>query len=414
MPDPHERPRPSRLLPLVDHAHEDDADPPRAARPRSQGDPSRTRLDREQMRQIARLAFGEDPTIPPSSRTASADRNVCTLRPVVPSTARWTGRAPASASSGRRGHIFHRRAIARNRGNRGRTAASSAGSTKPPWWFATIRMGPRRVEPFEAAHLDGPEPADRRQPRDQLDDAVGEGAHPVMLARSATTMPSWSRGVTNGRPMREVERAAVDRARRRAPGSRLRAAAGVIGPAVFTTAWAVSTRRQPAYSIANEHISGLAAADATDPALMTAGFVALGVSTVVFAAELDRRLGGAGRSGYGAALMAASGLAMVSAGLFRRDRVSNYPMPGRPDEPQSWVNDVHDLASVAAGALALGLARRARRTVRGGPGMARPLVAGVVGRAHQRGCSRPGSPATSRDPATGSSNEPASRSRSDS
>ncbi len=128
----------------------------------------------------------------------------------------------------------------------------------------------------------------------------------------------------------------------------------MIGPAVFTAAWAVSTRRQPVYSLANEHISGLAAADAADPALMTAGFVALGVSTVVFAGELDRRLGGAGRSGYGPALMAASGLALLGAGLFRRDRVSNYPMPGDPDEPQSWVNDVHDLSSVAAGALALG------------------------------------------------------------
>lgn len=132
------------------------------------------------------------------------------------------------------------------------------------------------------------------------------------------------------------------------------AAAGLIGPAVFTVAWALSTRRQPAYSVANEHISGLAAPGATDPALMTTGFVTLGVSTVIFAAELDRRLGGRERSGYGPALMAASGLALLGAGLFRRDRVSNFPMPGERDEPQSWVNDVHDVSSVAAGMFALG------------------------------------------------------------
>jgi hypothetical protein len=140
----------------------------------------------------------------------------------------------------------------------------------------------------------------------------------------------------------------------RARASRLRAAAGIVGPAAFTLAWAASTRGQPAYSPANEHISGLAARGAENPSVMTAGFLTLGVSTVVFASELDRRLGGGERAGYGPALMAASGLAMLAAGLFRRDRVSNYPMPGEADGPQSWVNDVHDVASVAAGTFAFG------------------------------------------------------------
>lgn len=181
-------------------------------------------------------------------------------------------------------------------------------------------------------------------------------------------------------------------------GNRLRAAAGLIGPAVFTAAWAVSTRRQPGYSVANEHISGLAAADASDPALMTAGFVALGISTVVFGAELDRRLGGADRSGYGPALLASSGLAMLGAGLFRRDRVSNYPMPGEADEPQSWMNDVHDLASVAAGTLALASLAALAERFAGDPawrGLSRraasaALTSGILSAWFARDVTRPG------------------------
>lgn len=135
----------------------------------------------------------------------------------------------------------------------------------------------------------------------------------------------------------------------------LRAACGLVGPAAFTAAWLVATRRQPSYSLANEHISGLAADDAEVPHVMTAGFVAFGTCAVVFASELERRLDAPGRGpGIGPTAMAASGVSMLAAGAFRRDRISNYPMPGAPDDPQSWRNDVHDLAAVAAGALGLG------------------------------------------------------------
>ena len=58
-----------------------------------------------------------------------------------PSTERYTGIAPASHRNGRAG-VFHRVAIARNRGNRGSVAARSAGSTNPPPWLATTSMGP--------------------------------------------------------------------------------------------------------------------------------------------------------------------------------------------------------------------------------------------------------------------------------
>ncbi|MGE5225748.1 MAG: DUF998 domain-containing protein [Planctomycetaceae bacterium] len=129
------------------------------------------------------------------------------------------------------------------------------------------------------------------------------------------------------------------------------AACGLVGPAAFTAAWLLATRRQPAYSIANEHISGLAAPDAASPQVMTAGFLALGTCTVGFAAALEERLRSGGRAaGGGPALLAASGVALLSAGLFRRDRMSNYPMPGEPPTRQSWRNDLHDLSAVAAAA----------------------------------------------------------------
>ncbi len=141
----------------------------------------------------------------------------------------------------------------------------------------------------------------------------------------------------------------------------MRALAGLVGPAAFTAAWLVAQRRQDEYAAAHEHISGLAAPDADDPHVMTAGFLALGVCTAAFASELDRRLGGSRRSGWGPALIGASGLAMVVAGSFRRDHRSNVPAAGEPPG-QSWVNDVHDAASVLGGAAgAVGLLALARR-----------------------------------------------------
>lgn len=166
-------------------------------------------------------------------------------------------------------------------------------------------------------------------------------------------------------------------------GHTWRAACGLLGPAAFTAAWLASTRRQPAYSVANEHISGLAAPDAEVPHVMTAGFVALGACTVAFAAELDDRLRGPGsaRGGPGPLLMGAGGIAMISAGLFRRDRLSNYPMPGEPDEPQSWRNDAHDLAAIgasAAGVLSLlALAKRFAGDPAWGD-LARPAVSAAL------------------------------------
>lgn len=138
---------------------------------------------------------------------------------------------------------------------------------------------------------------------------------------------------------------------------RLRAAAGLIGPAAFTAAWVAAARRQDGYRVAHEHISGLAARDARDRHLMSAGFLTLGASTIAFATELDARLGGGRRAGWGPALMGLAGAGTVVAGLFPRDRRLNAA-PG----DQSWVNDVHDTGSVLGAVAGLaGLGALARR-----------------------------------------------------
>jgi hypothetical protein len=108
----------------------------------------------------------------------------------------------------------------------------------------------------------------------------------------------------------------------------------------------LAQRRQDEYQVRHEHISGLAARDATDPQLMTAGFLALGTCTVAFASALERRLGP--RPGLGPALIGVAGLATIAAGVFRRDRRSNFPASGEP-VGQSLVNDVHDTAAILGG-----------------------------------------------------------------
>ncbi len=129
-------------------------------------------------------------------------------------------------------------------------------------------------------------------------------------------------------------------------GRRLGALAGILGPVAFTAAWLGAARRQGSYEVRDEHISGLAAKDAEDAWLMTAGFGVLGVSTIAFAWALERRL--EPRPGTGPALLGVAGIATLAAGAFRRDRRSNLPLPGE-EAPlgQSVENDLHDAASVA-------------------------------------------------------------------
>jgi uncharacterized protein DUF998 len=121
----------------------------------------------------------------------------------------------------------------------------------------------------------------------------------------------------------------------------------------------LAQRRQDQYEVRHEHISGLAAKDANDPHVMTAGFVVLGGCTVAFASALEHRLGP--RAGVGPALIGVAGLATIVAGAFRRDRRSNFPAPGESGG-QSRENDVHDTAAVVGGvAGTLGLVALAPR-----------------------------------------------------
>jgi hypothetical protein len=63
--------------------------------------------------------------------------------------------------------------------------------------------------------------------------------------------------------------------------ARAGAVAGIVGPAVFTGAWIVSSLRQTGHPALELQISGLAAADARDPWIMIAGFLVLGGCGVV-------------------------------------------------------------------------------------------------------------------------------------
>jgi hypothetical protein len=124
---------------------------------------------------------------------------------------------------------------------------------------------------------------------------------------------------------------------------RLRALGGIVGPAAFTAAWAVSTARQDGYSIKDEHISGLAAPDARDPAVMIAGFLVLGAGTIAAGSAIEDALGGWERAGWGPRLIQVSGMAGLLAGVLRRDRMLLSPPDGI--EGQSWRNDGHDVAA---------------------------------------------------------------------
>ena len=150
---------------------------------------------------------------------------------------------------------------------------------------------------------------------------------------------------------------------------RLQAAAGLVGPAAFTGAWLACGLRQQGvrgYGYRSEHISGLAAPDALNPSVMAGGFVVLGTSLWPFSVALRGSLGPS--AGAAPHLLRLAGAALVTAAVFRRDRMLLGPPPEEPEWVQSWRNDVHDGASAIAYACALvaplALARAAGRDAR--------------------------------------------------
>ena len=144
--------------------------------------------------------------------------------------------------------------------------------------------------------------------------------------------------------------------------SRLGAAAGIAGPAVFTGAWIASSLRQTRQGPGGLQLSGLAAPDARDPWIMLAGFLVLGGCTVAFGAALREALAASGAgAGPGPPLVQGAGLLTIAAGLLRRDHML-LSAPGDP--AASWHNNAHDAVSgliyVSLVVAQLALARRFR------------------------------------------------------
>ena len=124
-------------------------------------------------------------------------------------------------------------------------------------------------------------------------------------------------------------------------GFKVRAIAGIAGPAAFTGAWIVASLLQAGHSAAQVQISGLAAPDARDPWIMIAGFAALGGCSVALGSALRHALPGPARAGPAPRLIQAAGALTVAAGLLRRDRMLLASPAG-----ESWHNHAHDVVSL--------------------------------------------------------------------
>ena len=388
--DPHVGARSRTLLVLVDQADGNDPEAHRAASVR----PSAIRAApvRTGRRCASSLACpsGKIPIAPPSRRCAKHAANVSTLRRGAasgrlddPARDGPGSRRRARAAAGAEGCGTARPSRGSGRaGGRWRPAARDRRIPRG----GSRRAGPDRVRGIRSRPVTSTaaEPALGRRP------AISRTSRSAIRRMAAWSHLGHLYDVAMSKP------------------DRLRALGGVLGPVAFTAAWLLAQRRQDEYQVRHEHISGLAARDATDPHVMTAGFVALGGCTMLFASALERRLGP--RAGVGPALIGVAGLATIAAGVFRRDRRSNFPPPGEP-EGQSWVNDVHDAAAVLSGMAGHGSAwSRSRRRWRGirrsgiwrGPRSAPPARASG---------SRRGSSATSCALGTACSSVPTSRSR---
>jgi Protein of unknown function (DUF998) len=111
---------------------------------------------------------------------------------------------------------------------------------------------------------------------------------------------------------------------------------------LFTLAWVAGSLRQAGHSAAELQLSGLGAEDARDPQIMMAGFVLLGVGTMVFGAGIGRVAAPRPADPW---LVLVAGAASSAAGLFRRDHML-LDSPGFAGE--SWHNQVHDVVSGVA------------------------------------------------------------------
>ena len=102
---------------------------------------------------------------------------------------------------------------------------------------------------------------------------------------------------------------------------RLAALGGVVGPAVFVTAWALLGRRLPGYSPVDDAISRLAAGGAPDRYVMTAGLVALGAGLPLYGSALRATLSGPAWACATATGLATLGVASFPLGSPTPDRI---------------------------------------------------------------------------------------------
>ncbi len=152
--------------------------------------------------------------------------------------------------------------------------------------------------------------------------------------------------------------------------AKLAAWGGIAGPLLFTAAWVVSSRRQTGHPATEVQLSGLAAEDARDPEIMIAAFLILGACLIGFGAALRRV--GAPRSA-GPWLVMTAGVAVVLAGVFRRDHML---LTGPGFAGESWHNQVHDVVSGVAYAAMLTAPQLLAWRFRADPdwaGVARPM-----------------------------------------
>jgi hypothetical membrane protein len=151
-------------------------------------------------------------------------------------------------------------------------------------------------------------------------------------------------------------------------GLAARAAAGVVGPVVFTAAWIIASLIQAGYPATQIQISGLAAAGARDPWIMIGGFFVLGLSLTAFGSALREELGGARLAGPGPLLMQVAGVLTIAAGLLRRDHLL------LSSAPESWHNHAHNAVSAVLYVLLVVIPLTLARRLRSEPGW-RPMPA---------------------------------------
>jgi hypothetical membrane protein len=125
-------------------------------------------------------------------------------------------------------------------------------------------------------------------------------------------------------------------------------AAGLVGPAAFTAAWAVASLRQPGPSPAGIQISGLAAPGARDPWIMQAGFLVLGGCLLAFGPSLRQALASRGAASRGAASRGAASRGAASRGAASRGAICRGPA-SRSAGP--WLIEAAGALVIAAGLL---------------------------------------------------------------